>query len=319
MHNPLRIVFMGTPDFAAHSLQTLVKKNYKVSGVVTAPDKPAGRGLSVQIPAVKTIALRYQLPLLQPEKLRDEQFLEQLKSWEADIFVVVAFRMLPEVVWRMPSRGTFNLHASLLPQYRGAAPINWAIINGETTTGLTTFFLDDKIDTGQIILSETMSVGLEENAGGLHDRMMKAGALLVCQTLDAIASGKLQTFPQVQSDSLKPAPKIHKETCRINWNDKAQAIYNLVRGLSPYPTAFSELKTSKGDSLSAKIYAVSYLLTTHELPVGTIVSDNKSFLHVACSDGFVAIEELQLAGKKRVPVRDFLLGFREIIHCNFFD
>ena len=309
---------MGTPEFAAHSLQVLVKKNYKVAGVVTVPDKPAGRGLVLQPSAVKQTALHYQLPLLQPEKLRDEQFLENIKSWDADVFVVVAFRMLPEAVWRMPRYGTFNLHASLLPQYRGAAPINWAVINGETSTGLTTFFLDEKIDTGQVILSETTDIGPEENAGQLHDRLMQSGAQLLYKTLDAIAAGNLQTFPQPQSALLKPAPKIHKDTCRINWNNTASAIHNLVRGLSPYPTAFSELKTSKGDHFPAKIYAVRYHLEAHELTTGTIVSDNKSFLHVACTDGFIAIEELQLAGKKRVAIKEFLLGFREITDCNFY-
>jgi methionyl-tRNA formyltransferase len=308
---------MGTPEFAAHSLQTLMDKKYKVVGVVTAPDKPAGRGLSVQASAVKQMALRYQLPLLQPDKLRDEEFLTTLKSWNADVFVVVAFRMLPEIVWQMPRYGAFNLHASLLPQYRGAAPINWAIINGETSTGLTTFFLDANIDSGYIIFNETIPIEEKENAGRLHDKLMLAGAELVCKTINAILSGNPQITQQPESDSLKPAPKIHKETCRINWNNNAQTIYNLVRGLSPYPTAFSELKTTDGNSISTKIYEVSYELTSHELSAGTIVSDNKSFLKVACADGFIAIEELQLAGKKRVAIKDFLLGFREIAQCNF--
>jgi len=315
----LRIVFMGTPEFAAHSLQTLMERKYHVVGVVTAPDKPAGRGLSTQVSAVKAMALRYQLPLLQPEKLRDEQFLEDLKSWNADVFVVVAFRMLPKVVWRMPRYGAFNLHASLLPQYRGAAPVNWAIINGEKSTGITTFFLDENIDTGKIIFSETTTIGPEENAGQLHDRLMYAGAELVCKTLDAIIAGKVQTFPQPQVSSLKTAPKIHKDTCRINWNNNAQAIHNLVRGLSPYPAAFSELTTKDGHTVPVKIYATNYTIASHELPNGTIVSDNKTFLKVACSNGFIEIQELQLAGKKRVAVRDFLSGFREIIQCNFID
>jgi len=308
---------MGTPEFAAHSLRILIEKKYQVVGVVTAPDKPAGRGLSTQASAVKQAALEYRLPLLQPDKLRDEQFLEDLKSWNADIFVVVAFRMLPEVVWRMPRYGAFNLHASLLPQYRGAAPINWAIINGETTTGLTTFFLDENIDTGQIIFNETISIAPEENAGELHDKMMYAGAELVCKTLDAIIAGNLQTFPQPQVLPLKPAPKIHKDTCRINWNNNAQDIHNLIRGLSPYPAAFSELTTNDGSNILTKIYAANYAIARHELPNGTIVSDNKTFLKVTCSNGFIDIQELQLAGKKRVVVKDFLLGFREIAHCSF--
>ena len=318
MNNPLRIVFMGTPAFAAHSLQTLIEKKYQVAGVVTVPDKPAGRGLSTQASAVKQVAVRYQLPLLQPEKLRDEQFLENLKSWNADIFVVVAFRMLPEAVWRMPRYGAFNLHASLLPQYRGAAPINWAIINGETSTGLTTFFLDADIDTGHIIFNETLPIGAEENAGQLHDRLMYAGAALVCKTIDAITVGNLQTFQQPQASSLKTAPKIHKDTCRINWNNEAQTIYNLIRGLSPYPTAFSELKTSNGDSTPTKIYAANYTIEPHQHIFGTIISDNKTFMKVACNNGFIAIQELQLAGKKRVLVKDFLSGFRDITHCNFY-
>jgi len=317
LYNPLRIVFMGTPEFAAHSLHTLIEKKYQVAGVVTVPDKPAGRGLTVQASAVKQTALRYQLPLLQPEKLRDEQFLEALKSWNANVFVVIAFRMLPEAVWQIPRYGAFNLHASLLPQYRGAAPINWAIINGEISTGLTTFFLDANIDTGHIIFNETIPIEEKENAGRLHDKLMYAGAQLVCKTLDAIAKGNPPMVQQPQEDSLKSAPKIHKDTCRINWNNNARTIHNLVRGLSPYPTAFSELKTIDGNSMLTKIYETSYELKPHELSAGTIISDNKSFLKVACADGFIAIEEIQLAGKKRVAVKDFLLGFREIAQCNF--
>jgi len=315
--NPLRIVFMGTPAFSAHSLQTLIEKKYQVAGVVTVPDKPAGRGLATQASAVKQVAVRYQLPLLQPEKLRDEQFLQNLQAWNADIFVVVAFRMLPEAVWRMPRCGAFNLHASLLPQYRGAAPINWAIINGETSTGLTTFFLDADIDTGHIIFNETLPIASEENAGQLHDRLMYAGAQLVCKTLDAIAAGNLQTTQQPQSALLKPAPKIHKDTCRIHWQEEALTIHNLVRGLSPYPTAFTELKTSNGNSILTKIYAANYTIAPHQHLPGTIISDSKTFVKAACGNGFIDIQELQLAGKKRVYVKDFLSGFRDITHCSF--
>ncbi|MDR3181273.1 MAG: methionyl-tRNA formyltransferase, partial [Prevotellaceae bacterium] len=247
---------MGTPAFAAGVLKPLTEKGYNIVGAVTVPDKPAGRGQQIQCPAVKQVAVEKGIPVLQPEKLRDEIFLQQLRQWNADVFVVVAFRMLPEAVWRMPKYSTFNLHASLLPQYRGAAPINWAIINGETETGVTTFFLDHEIDTGQLIFSERTTIGQGENAGQLHDRLMAMGAPLVCKTLDAIASGTIQTIPQPYTNNLHPAPKIYKETCRIDWNKNAHEIHNLVRGLSPYPAAFTEMK-AKNNNLLLKIFSTT--------------------------------------------------------------
>jgi methionyl-tRNA formyltransferase len=258
---------------------------------------------------MKQLAIEKGIPVLQPEKLRDEIFLQQLRQWNADVFVVVAFRMLPEVVWRMPKYGTFNLHASLLPQYRGAAPINWAIINGETETGVTTFFLNHEIDTGQLIFHEKTAIGQDENAGQLHDRLMAIGAPLVCKTLDAMASGTIQTTPQPHINDLHPAPKIHKETYRINWNKSAHEIHNLVRGLSPYPAAFTEIKGQDSHSL-LKVFSTTPEITPHNLQPGAIESDRKSYLKVACSDGFLYIHDIQSAGKKRLPVKDFLAGFK---------
>jgi methionyl-tRNA formyltransferase len=301
---------MGTPGFAAGVLKPLTEKGYHIIGAVTVPDKPAGRGQQIQCSAVKQLAVEKGIPVLQPEKLRDEIFLQQLRRWNADVFVVVAFRMLPEVVWRMPAHGTFNLHASLLPQYRGAAPINWAIINGETETGVTTFFLDHEIDTGRLIFSEKTAIGQEENAGRLHDRLMEMGAEVVCKTLDAIADGSIQTTPQPHMDNLQPAPKIYKETCRINWHKNALDIHNLVRGLSPYPAAFTEMNTKNGDLL-LKIFSATPEIASHNLQPGAIDSDRKSYLKVACRDGFLYIQDIQLQGKKRLGVKDFLAGFKE--------
>ncbi|MDR0691741.1 MAG: methionyl-tRNA formyltransferase [Prevotellaceae bacterium] len=301
---------MGTPAFAAGVLKPLTEKGYNIIGTVTVPDKPAGRGQQIQCSAVKQLAIEKGIPVLQPEKLRDEIFLQQLRRWNADVFVVVAFRMLPEVVWSMPKYGTFNLHASLLPQYRGAAPINRAIINGETETGVTTFFLDHEIDTGRLAFSEKTVIGEEENAGRLHDRLMEMGAPLVCKTLDAIASGTLQTTPQPHLNDLRPAPKIYKETCRINWNNSARDIHNLVRGLSPYPAAFTEMKGAN-NNLLLKIFSTTPEIVPHNLQPGAIESDRKSYLKVACRDGYIYILDLQLSGKKRLPVKDFLAGFKE--------
>jgi methionyl-tRNA formyltransferase len=307
---------MGTPDFAAGVLEPLTEKGYHIIGAVTAPDKPAGRGQQIQCPAVKQVAIEKGIPVLQPEKLRDEIFLQKLRQWNADVFVVVAFRMLPEVVWHMPKYGTFNLHASLLPQYRGAAPINWAIINGETETGVTTFFLDCEIDTGQLIFSEKTTIGRAENVGQLHDRLMKMGAPLVCKTLDAIASGTIQTTPQSRTTDLHPAPKIYKETCRINWNKNAHDIHNLVRGLSPYPAAFTEMK-AKNNSMPLKIFSTTPEIATHNLQPGVIESDWKSYLKVACNDGFIYIHDIQLSGKKRLPIKNFLAGARSPLVLQF--
>jgi methionyl-tRNA formyltransferase len=308
-HNPLRIVFMGTPDFAAGILKSLTDKGYNVAGTVTVPDKPAGRGQQIQCSPVKQLSVEKGIPVLQPEKLRDETFLQQLRQWQADVFVVTAFRMLPEAVWRMPAHGTFNLHASLLPQYRGAAPINWAIINGETETGVTTFFLNHEIDTGQLLFTEKTTIGPDENAGQLHDRLMAMGAPLVCKTLDAIANGTIRPMPQPCPDDLRPAPKIYKDACRINWNKSARDIHNLVRGLSPYPAAFSEIKGQDGNLL-LKIFATTPEITPHHLQPGAIESDRKSYLKIACNDGFLYIYDIQLQGKKRLPVKDFLAGFK---------
>jgi methionyl-tRNA formyltransferase len=306
---------MGTPAFAAGVLKPLTEKGYNIAGVVTVPDKPAGRGQQVQCSAVKQLAVEKGIPVLQPEKLRDDIFLQQLRQWHADVFVVVAFRMLPEAVWNMPKHGTFNLHASLLPQYRGAAPVNWAIINGETETGITTFFLDHDIDTGRLIFNAKTNIGQDENAGQLHDRLMEMGAPLVCKTLDAIAGGTAQTTLQPHAENLHAAPKIHKETCRINWDKSAQDIHNLVRGLSPYPAAFTEITINRRDAINRvstiKIFSTTPEITPHNLQPGAIESDRKNFLKVACNNGFLYIHDLQLAGKNRLPVKDFLAGFKD--------
>jgi methionyl-tRNA formyltransferase len=300
---------MGTPAFAAGVLKPLLGKGYNITGVVTVPDRPAGRGQQIQSSSVKQLAVEKGVPVLQPEKLRDEIFLQQLRQWNADVFVVVAFRMLPEVVWSMPKYGTFNLHASLLPQYRGAAPVNWAIINGETETGVTTFFLDREIDTGRLIFSERTAIGQAENAGQLHDRLMEMGAPLVRKTLDAIASGTIQAIPQPCVNELHPAPKIDRDTCRIDWNKNAHDIHNLVRGLSPYPAAFTEMK-GVNSPLLLKVFSTTPEIAAHDLQPGTVESDRKSYLKVACLDGFLYIHDLQLSGKKRLPIKEFLAGIR---------
>lgn len=316
----IRIVYMGTPDFAVPTLDALVQGGYNIVGVITMPDKPAGRGHKVQYSPVKEYALKHGLPLLQPEKLKDEVFLEQLRQWKADLQIVVAFRMLPEVVWGMPRLGTFNLHAALLPQYRGAAPINWAVINGETVTGATTFFLSHEIDTGRIILKQELPIGPDENVGSVHDRMMEMGKGLVTKTVDLLiaANGEVNDIPTIEQDTLyndeselKPAPKIFKETCLIDWNDTARNIYNKVRGLSPYPTAWTELKASNGDTIApVKLYKVRIVEEgkENESHIGTLETDNKSHIFIGCKDGTIAIEELQLPGKKRMDVKSLLNG-----------
>jgi methionyl-tRNA formyltransferase len=311
----LRIVFMGTPDFAVESLKILVENNYNIVGVITMPDKPAGRGHKVQYSAVKKYALEKHLPLLQPEKLKNEEFIEKLRQLKADLQIVVAFRMLPEIVWNMPSLGTFNLHASLLPQYRGAAPINWAIINGEKETGITTFFLTHEIDTGKIILQKKIPIGEEDNAGIIHDKLMINGAELVKQTVDLLLENKIETIAQDQFISeniqLKSAPKIFKETCRIDWSQSTESIYNLIRGLSPYPTAWTELHSPEKESLIVKIYASEIILDKRNTQAtGSIETDNKSYLHVKTNDGFLKITELQLAGKKAMKTEELLRGFK---------
>lgn len=302
----MKIVFMGTPDFAVASLKALLNAGENVVAVITAPDKPAGRGQKMQSSAVKTFAEAHNIPVLQPLKLRDPKFLNELKSFAADLQVVVAFRMLPEVVWDMPPKGTINLHASLLPQYRGAAPINHAIINGETVTGVSTFFLTHDIDTGNIIFREEVDILPQDTAGDLHDRLMKTGAQLLVKTVKAIEEGNYQETPQnLEDTSLKQAPKIFKEDCNIDWNQSTQKINDLIRGLSPYPTAYTTLH---GKVL--KIYkATPEIAEVSEIP-GSIISDEKTFIKFACPDGYIKIEDLQIQGKKRMKTEDFLRGYR---------
>lgn len=308
----LRIVYMGTPDFAVESLRCLVEGGYNVVGVITMPDKPAGRGHKLQYSPVKQYALEHQLPLLQPEKLKDEDFLGQLRAWHADLQIVVAFRMLPEAVWAMPRLGTFNLHASLLPQYRGAAPINWAVINGETETGITTFFLKHEIDTGEVIQQVRVPIADTDDVGMVHDRLMLLGGRLVTETVDAILDGTVKPIPQeqMQADApLRPAPKIFKETCRIDWSRPVKQVYDFIRGLSPHPTAWTELHQEGQESVMLKVYEAEKLPQMHNLPMGTVQTDGKTYLRVAVSDGFVGIRSLQLPGKKRLRVDELLRGY----------
>ena len=315
----LRIVYMGTPDFAVESLRALVEGGYNVVGVVTMPDKPMGRHGSVLQPSpVKKYALEKGLTVLQPEKLKDETFLDELRALKADLQIVVAFRMLPEVVWNMPPMGTFNLHASLLPQYRGAAPINWAVINGETETGITTFFLKHEIDTGKIIQQVRVPIHETDNVEDVHDRLMLLGGQLVTETVDNILAGTIQPIDQselVGADvELKPAPKIFHETCQINWNQPMKKVYDFIRGLSPYPAAWSEFEDAKGKKQSVKIFSTSMVervFTASELmpKPGEMLTDGKTYLYVMCQNGLLSINELQMAGKKRLPIADFLRGF----------
>lgn len=303
-HSP-RIVFMGTPEFAVASLHALVQAGFNIVGVVTAPDKPAGRGMKLQESAVKKYAAEHNLHILQPEKLKNPAFIEELRALQADVQVVVAFRMLPEVVWDMPPMGTINLHGSLLPQYRGAAPINWAIINGETHTGVTTFKLQHAIDTGNILLQETIAISDDETAGELHDEMKEVGAALLVKTIQQLAAGTLHDTPQANDSALRHAPKIFTETCRIDWGATTAAIHNLIRGLSPYPAAFTQL-----DGKVLKIYRSAKETAPHTLPPGTPQTDGKTYLKFTCADGFIHALDIQLEGKKRMPVGDFLRGYR---------
>jgi methionyl-tRNA formyltransferase len=306
----LRIIYMGTPDFAVESLKALHEGGYNIVGVITMPDKPAGRGHKIQFSPVKQYALDNDLRLLQPEKLKDEAFLAELKSLQADLQIVVAFRMLPEAVWDMPRLGTFNLHASLLPQYRGAAPINWAVINGDVETGATTFFLTHEIDTGNIILQEKLPIAKTDTAGDVHDRLMVLGSRLVLKTVDLILTGNVQVKPQTQSNSLKAAPKIFKETCRVDWTKTATELYNFVRGLSPHPTAWTEITLPNGETLGLKIYETEKAFGQHSLPAGTLVTDNKTFIKIATSDGYLHLLSVQLAGKKRMKADELLRGYK---------
>ncbi|WP_299222055.1 methionyl-tRNA formyltransferase [uncultured Alistipes sp.] len=309
----IRIVFMGTPEFAVPSLRALVEGGYNVVGVVTAPDKPAGRGQRLHASDVKIAARELGLPVLQPEKLRAPEFIEALQAWRPDLGIVIAFRMLPEVVWAMPRLGTFNLHASLLPQYRGAAPINRAIIDGQTETGVTTFLLNHEIDKGAIIGQLREPILPDDNVGTLYDRLMRIGSGLVTETVDRIAAGDIAPIEQQHIDeaSLRPAPKIFKEDCRIDWSLPGRRIVDLVRGLSPYPAAWSTLRRDDEQPIGAKIFAVRFAPGTTAEPCGTVESDARTFIRVACSDGWIAVDEIQLAGKKRLPVRELLLGFRD--------
>lgn len=302
----MRVVFFGTPDFAVESLDAIMQSSHEVAAVVTVPDRQAGRGQKVIHSAVKDYALAHNLPLLQPEKLREPAFLEALTSYRADVFVVVAFRMLPEAVWNMPPRGTFNLHASLLPRYRGAAPINWAIINGESETGVTTFLLNHNIDEGAILLQESTPIAPDETAGSLHDRLAAMGRTLVVRTLDALADGT--AAPRPQQGTPCPAPKIFKDDCRIDFGRTAAEVDRFVRGLSPYPAATMTLRPPKGDEVTFKVYSVNPVAEPHDTPCSTLICDGKKVLKLATADGFVQILELQMAGKKRNCVEDFLRG-----------
>jgi methionyl-tRNA formyltransferase len=317
---PGNIVFMGTPEFAVASLDKMLRAKFNIVGVITAPDKPAGRGLQVTQSAVKKFAIANNLKILQPEKLKNLEFLEELKSLNADLQVVVAFRMLPDVVWNMPPMGTINLHASLLPQYRGAAPINWTIINGEKETGVTTFKLQHEIDTGNILLTEKIKIGNDETAGELHDRMKEIGAGLLVKTVDGIFNGTINEIEQPagtttdgnestgndhRSTNLKHAPKINTNTCKIDWNKDVSDVFNLIRGLSPYPAAFTYLN---GKAL--KIFKATKEACDPSSLAGEFETDGKTYLKFACTNGYIAIKELQLEGKKRIVIDEFLRGYR---------
>ena len=301
----MKIVFMGTPDFAVASLTALYEAGYDIAGVVTAADKPAGRGQKLQESAVKKYAVEKGLKILQPLKLKDPEFIEELKALNADLQVVVAFRMLPEMVWNMPSKGTINLHASLLPDYRGAAPINHAIINGETESGVTTFFLKHEIDTGDVIFSAKVDIAEDDTAGDLHDHLMATGAELLLKTVKAIADDNYQEQPQIAAEELKHAPKIFKEFCKIDWNQPVKKVYNLIRGLSPYPTAFTELNEK-----TIKVFKAAYEETEPGIAAGGFLTDGKTFLKFAAKDGFIQLLDVQYEGKKRMLVDEFLRGMR---------
>ena len=311
----LKIIFFGTPDFAVESLSRLVDGGYNVAAVVTMPDKPAGRGRQLQESDVKRYATAHNLPVLQPVSLKEEAFIDELQSFEAQLFIVIAFRMLPEAVWQMPPLGTFNLHASLLPRYRGAAPINWAVMNGDTETGVTTFFLQHEIDTGDVIQQRSCPIGRHDNVEDVHDRLMIMGADMVLETVDAIINGTVKPILQDQmlttGQQPTPAPKIFKDTCRIDWSRPAEALYNHIRGLSPYPAAWTTIAGDDGQETSLKIYATSEPepFSIGETPIpGSIKADRKT-LRVACGDGWLQILSLQQSGKKRMDTDAFLLGF----------
>ena len=311
----IRIVFMGTPEIAVASLEAILENGYNVVGVITAPDKPSGRGRKIRFSEVKQFALDNNLQLLQPENLKDPVFIENLAALKPDVQVVVAFRMLPRAVWIMPPHGTFNLHASLLPDYRGAAPINWAVINGETLTGVTTFFLDEEIDTGKIIASKEIEILPEDSAGSLHDRLKILGAGLVVETLDKIINETIKTTSQdllISSERpLKKAPKIFREDCRIDWNKPSHEIVNLIRGLNPVPGAFTELSTRYGNDglFMMKIFEALAIIEKHDFEPGKFFTDNKNYIKISTHDGYISVKNMQAAGKKRMNTEDFLRGY----------
>lgn len=305
---------MGTPEFAVESLKELVENEYNVVAVVTMPDKPAGRGHKIQYSDVKKYALSQHLPILQPSNLKDEAFIEELKSYKADLQIVVAFRMLPEVVWDMPRLGTFNLHASLLPQYRGAAPINWAIINGDKETGVTTFFLEHEIDTGKIIMQEKVAIGENDSVGEIHDKLMILGGKVVTETVDRIIANQVNPLSQSQiieneCIEMRPAPKIFKETCEINWDQPLEVVHNFIRGLSPYPAAWSTLTSTSGESWKVKIFKTRKVQKEHNIAIGSVFQEGREDLKIAVQGGYLDILEMQLPGKRRMPIADLLRGF----------
>lgn len=306
----MRIVFMGTPDFATGILQAIVEEGkHEVCAVVTSADKAAGRGMKIQKSSVKCYAEEQGLPILQPEKLRDEQFIAQLQALQADIYVVVAFRMLPQVVWSIPPKGTINLHASLLPHYRGAAPINWAIINGETHTGVTTFYINERIDEGKIILKKSIDILPEDNAGILHDKLMNLGQKAMLETLQSIAEGSCKPLPQNDEEAQgKQAPKIYKEDCVINWQQSAEQAHNFIRGMSPYPAACTYYINDKGEKVMMKIYASHVGENSSHEQAGIMHSDDKNYLYITCQYGSIFADEVQITGKKRLKIHEFLLG-----------
>jgi methionyl-tRNA formyltransferase len=315
MSKSLKVVFLGTPDFAVASLKAIHESPHSVLAVVTMPDKPMGRGRVLQGSAVKEYALENGLPCLQPEKLKDPKFLLDLQTLKADIFVVVAFRMLPEMVWDMPPMGTINVHASLLPQYRGAAPINWAIINGEKETGVTVFRLRHEIDTGDILLRKSIAISMEDSAGSIHDKLMDLGAIALIEALDKLASGNVEYLPQLEDSNLKKAPKIYKDTCKIDWNSSVNSIYNFIRGLSPYPGAWTIIKRNN-EEVTLKILA-SEIIEDSKSTIGQLKTDGKSYLHIGAGDGWISALDVQISGKKRMKIEELLRGYHiEADHVN---
>ena len=304
----LRLVFMGTPDFAVETLKALIDTNYNVVGVITAPDRPAGRGQKLRASAVKQFALEHNLNILQPKNLKADTFIEELKALEANLQIIVAFRMLPKVVWQMPEYGTFNLHASLLPNYRGAAPIHWAIINGETKTGVTTFFIDEKIDTGAIILSEETTIENNTTVGELHDDLMAIGSELVIKTVQLIESDSVSTSIQPQTEDLKTAYKLNRDNCKIDWSQTMDTIYNKIRGLNPFPTAWCYLDNKGEEHLTVKVYGIEKCIADHNYEKGLILS-SKEELKVACQGGYIIIKEIQLPGKRKMEIKSLLNGY----------